>query len=445
MISRCDGCGQPPRRDTENATIVPLLKCTRCRRSSYHDVICQRRHYPLHKTACRGRQCVGGSSESPLMFAVQPKTFHGTNEHCLVAIANVEPGFNLGTKTALGRCNFAPMVPPVLFHAQRSSHCAVCFASITKASATTTKTDPRRNHSSAPPPTTTMDPKMYDAPIEYSTDPRYPVVLCSPKCQSQAHPWLPQEVTMAASVLQTMPSEKPGAHIFPTALLIFRLLLRCCCSDGQKQQTGGKGTTTSATTIPPFLDWNELWSLKSHDERALSSSGDEDSAARIHQQAVTLLVMQMIVRTKGLVERLMVQVRDFELRGDDAGGIVALKRLTQRMLNRVKINAFTIATTDNGNGDSTALGMALYETPSYRINHSCDPNAIQSYRFATGSYPGLCITVCRSIRTDEEVCISYIDNLHAPRKERHTALEGYNFLCHCSKCQIEAQIESTEM
>ena len=49
QVKCCDYCGKPP-------LSKPLLKCSRCKQAYYHDATCQKKHYKIHKEACRRHQ-----------------------------------------------------------------------------------------------------------------------------------------------------------------------------------------------------------------------------------------------------------------------------------------------------------------------------------------------------------------------------------------------------
>lgn len=371
-VSRfCEGCGKPPLVHEDGVSVIPLKRCTRCRQTSYHGSDCQRRHYKDHKAACRKalphsqQRLERVADAASVLFQVQERN---DKEKCLKAVRNVNPGQAL--ISADGKPYFRSIAPPVLFHARRKTYCAVCFNAVAYSTGMTLM----------------------------SEDPRYPVTICSEACRERSSDWLPQEVSAATCVLQSYyPTTNNSNHvqILPTALLVYRLLVR-------------------------FVTWDDIMGMQSH--KLTDYLGDDDPALA-HQQAVTTLVLQMILKTDGLADRIM--------RPDVSSGISCPSDLVTEVLNRIKCNAFTITNID-------ALGLALYEAPSYRINHSCVHNAVQSFLFAVGELPRLRIDICRPIEAGQEVCISYIDCLESPvRIRRETLAKDYCFHCRCPRCEAE--------
>lgn len=101
-------------------------------------------------------------------------------------------------------------------------------------------------------------------------------------------------------------------------------------------------------------------------------------------------------------------------------------------LCKLSCNAFTVTS------ETITCGIGLYMAAS-AVNHSCDPNCLQSFGFAGR----LTVRAVRLIPAGQEVCISYID-LGLPRGWREKELAGYGFLCHCSRCTTEGQEEGAQ-
>lgn len=106
--------------------------------------------------------------------------------------------------------------------------------------------------------------------------------------------------------------------------------------------------------------------------------------------------------------------------------------LAFHFISRLTMNGFTIC-----NAEQEALGVGVYLNASM-INHSCRPNAVQSFWFSGSDRhhpPMLQITMCRNTKKGEEITISYCD-ASAPRHDRRKGLKkNYNFLCDCALCQ----------
>jgi SET domain/MYND finger len=365
----CDGCGKAPHVH-EDGSLIPLKRCTRCRHVSYHDAECQRRHYKEHKAKCRCSlpndivAAVDNKRQDRVdsdakLFQVEERKNRGK---CLVAKCGIRPG--QAVIAADKKSYFRPMAPPVLFQACRRSHCAVCFGAVT-----------------------------YKSAIWLCENPKYSVMICSEDCREKSSDWLPQEICAFASVLESYYPNNSHVQILPTAILVYRLV----------------------STVA----WKDIMDMQSHD---LVASVDEETV-RAHQQAVVMLVIQMIAKTDGLAQR--------TFRVDESEGIASQADKVTEVLNRIKCNAFTVT-----NGEP--LGIAVYGTPSYRINHSCDPNSVQRFLFVEADAPRLRIDVWRPIEPGQEVCISYIDNLEAPAQvRRETLAKQYCFHCCCPRCEAE--------
>ena len=110
------------------------------------------------------------------------------------------------------------------------------------------------------------------------------------------------------------------------------------------------------------------------------------------------------------------------------------------ILARVKVNAFSICTGDSDVIDD-AIGVGIFRTSHY-MNHSCDPNARQTFRLgnsnssSVGQLPRLLIHAHRDIPAGEEVTISYISHDEKPSRtrRRQELLRSYHFHCTCPCC-----------
>lgn len=99
-----------------------------------------------------------------------------------------------------------------------------------------------------------------------------------------------------------------------------------------------------------------------------------------------------------------------------------------RLFSILMTNSFTMVTSTYD-----PIGVALHPTLGY-LNHSCEYNA--TVRF--GKYGNAEVIPIRPIQAEEEVLISYVDEL-LPYKERQAELkERYFFTCRCPRCQRES-------
>ena len=97
------------------------------------------------------------------------------------------------------------------------------------------------------------------------------------------------------------------------------------------------------------------------------------------------------------------------------------------IIQRIALNAFTIT-------DDTLqpMGIGIYLKAS-RFNHSCDPNATQSF-IPTKTSVILRIHANRFIAKGQEILISYIDLTYPAWWRRQQLVSSYGFFCHCRRC-----------
>ena len=105
------------------------------------------------------------------------------------------------------------------------------------------------------------------------------------------------------------------------------------------------------------------------------------------------------------------------------------------VLKQLQVNCFTAT-----NGDfSHTLGIGLY-LQAAAINHSCDPNACQSFHEESKA---LSIRATKDIQPGEEITITYIDIGKPTSWRRRELRETYGFVCMCSRCSIEDLMENS--
>lgn len=389
-VRLCDGCGELPLVDAHGQAI-PLKRCSRCRLAFYHNTACQLKHFPKHKIHCKCQPSAPSGlrtkslQQSPttvLRVRVEERNNKGK---CLVAVDDCAMGQLIGSTSSVGL--FAPIVPPVLFTDQRKNHCAVCFRKL------------KNNTPSSSPSGTKWLCK----------NPYYPVALCSELCVHSSQPWLPHEIEVVMKVLDKLQGRYrtcSSVRILPTAILVARILL---------------SVSRDKTNIDSGLRWYEDLMTMQDPESPL-----EDDGEGVHKMAVSKLVSEML--------------KEFSLQSSTVKQIcqgrlsISLNEAVLELLKRIKINAFTITTKGDDNDDNV-VGFGLFETPAFRINHSCCPNAVQSFAMTEGAHPHLIIHSSRSIVSGEEICISYNDHINESTTDRRDRLlKDYHFWCYCPRC-----------
>jgi hypothetical protein len=177
------------------------------------------------------------------------------------------------------------------------------------------------------------------------------------------------------------------AEILPTAILVFRLI-----------EAISKGN----------ISWSELLGMQTHN----LLQEDSTSPELIHRQAILRLVFILLSKSEICINQQIIYHQ------------------VEELADRIKFNAFSMI-----NQDGIELGFAMFEAPSYRINHSCSPNLRHNFTFLKSQIPSLQIHASQLIRPGEEVCISYLANLNDSTDKRRERLEkDYRFLCQCQRC-----------
>ena len=417
-FGRCDACGEPPLIDHLNeGQLIPLKACSRCHQVFYHSVDCQRKHYAVHKPACRRhvqqqeqqrqKESAIQSSSMPLpMTRVEQTPDKG---RCLIAQHDIRHGETVQFPTKMDDSPFSTkakcLVPPVLLESTRASHCAVCFRELLSSSLSS---------SSRPP-----------SPFEFHT--------CSSDCHHSSIDYgLVEEAHVARRVL----ANGRIPRIFPTALLVFRLLRATTLPKNNNQSSSL--STTAAESCSPSLglgrDWSTVMDMVGVSD---SQSQIDNDAAAAHEQAILWTVMALWNETNQVSTRASMT--------STLSQSTLVSRI-QQALARVKANAFSIVAQspqyENGQQVPLVLGTALFESPAYLVNHCClTPNCLQTFRTGTlGSFPTLSLVANRFIASGEELTIAYCDfPSHDAQKDctlqRQAVLrESYYFTCRCQVC-----------
>jgi hypothetical protein len=381
----CDGCGRPPHVCEGN--VVPLKKCSRCGQSFYHDAECQRKHHKVHKKACAiiaqenllvklhfNDQTTCINKNSDL-FQIQKRS---DGEMGLFATHDLDASHGI---------RFRPLAPPILFANFRRAHCALCFQEV----------------------------RDLDEALMGCDDPRYPVLLCSDACADACEDWMRDEISMIEQALALDPNMK----VLPMAIQVYRLLR--------------------------FADWEEVLSMQSHplvEDKTLFDTvyqlgfGSKEMVDTFLKEnpehGTELLQRQCVIMT---VVRMCSFHKDAWQCWTQRNGnskYTVNNDLISEFLQRIKYNAFTTTMDDH------APGFAMFETPSYRVNHSCAANARQRYVLEKGQFPQLVLDLIEPVAVGQEICISYVDCEEVSMVDRRKDLATkYRFHCRCPLCMAE--------
>jgi hypothetical protein len=158
----------------------------------------------------------------------------------------------------------------------------------------------------------------------------------------------------------------------------------------------------------------EQFQSASQHERSQPIEKTGDDHSKHHSQAVIATVMGMIQYSKSTLSSDM----DY----------LSLEHISD-MLQRIKINAFSIC-----DGEFVCYGIGLYH-PGNFMNHSCRPNALQTFLFQESKHPTLHVTAFDDIAPNQEICISYIDTCCPMHMRHHQLITNFFFDCRCEECR----------
>ena len=99
-----------------------------------------------------------------------------------------------------------------------------------------------------------------------------------------------------------------------------------------------------------------------------------------------------------------------------------------RFMSRLSMNGFTVS-----DAEQLPLGHGIYCGASM-MNHACRPTAVPSFWLREARVPMLQVTVCRPVKTGEEVTISYCDTSTPLCIRRDGLWKSYKFVCDCPLC-----------
>ena len=395
----CDGCGLPERGRTNDddgtitttTTTIPLKRCSRCKSVWYHDATCQRSHFPIHKKECKKLQeqqqeqeqrqrvtspnGVSDASDSDLKPKPQVRAETSkTKGHMLVANSTIAKGQRIKPSDDTNQCYWNPLVPPILNADYRTTRCGYCFGCL-------------------------HDQQFYRFDEIQPPRPQYVLLFCSARCRDRAKTYnLDKEAKTISSIYSNFDyNNPPPPKMFSTAILVYRLILGITFSTNIKMQL--------KTLQYEYNDDND-------NDRSSSSSTNRDDYH--HTKAVIATVSAMMQHSNSLIQSSLLPTLDD----------------ISKIINQIKINGFAIC-----DGELCGIGVGIYANNANYINHSCEPNTIQTFSYGQqGQTPKLILTCYTTIQTNEEISISYVDN-SSPRNVRQRQLQkDYSFYCTCHAC-----------
>jgi len=316
-------------------------------------------------------------------FSVESRPNRG---NCLAAKRTIPQRERIvppGNSAARSSDVWDPLVPPVLLESQRRIRCALCFDKIHQNEFVCFQ----QNHH----------------PLRGQTNNPYPVLFCSEICRKEGHRLgLDQEERAVFRLYEV----RGPVKIFSTAILVFRTYW--ITSRGGATDSGRNSVSEQISRLQCQVP----------DAAVPRNDKQNVDASRHHSEAVIATVVAMLQVSK------------------DLGLVVPPKTDMEDMLQRIKMNGFSVA-----DGESIAMGIGLYGTPSF-INHSCSPNAIQTFQYGQNNRPpSLFLTAYQEIEEGREILISYLDNSCPRHLRRHRLMNDYFFFCDCQSCEDD-ELES---
>jgi hypothetical protein len=152
------------------------------------------------------------------------------------------------------------------------------------------------------------------------------------------------------------------------------------------------------------------------------------SASAYNKEAFHKLCSNFSLRTFADKEKIRMEARHVVssvMRVSSGAGLGEMAEQCVDVIDKLMANVFTVT-----GPEMDPVGAGLYLAAS-RFNHSCSPNAAQSFHGQK-----LIIRATRDIPCGEEVTISYIDTGQPTHVRRHELSESYQFLCNCAKCCV---------
>lgn len=394
----CSACSLPPRRSKVNGEIIPLRKCSRCWTTAYHDTKCQRQHYATHKKVCRqnvfgerggsstGSAAIGSSREENTQKETTRNTLNADGDSpCFRIERGSAPRGNhlIATQWIKPFENLATprdSFDPVAAPVLLESQRSMrCAICFARLLA---------NHDSSS-----------SSHLVLCHDRRYRVHLCRAcgNLESNTH-----HMTNLRLEVEAVMANPQIPRILTTAILVYRMC------------------------VALMMNRNEVSSLEATLQNMIGHDLERDNPnAVVHEQAIVMTVT------------LLLQHRCRHRHHHPSVATIMEASRLQAMLARIKVNAFTI--TDKN--DQESLGIGLYQTAHF-INHSCRPNARQSFTVGmAGRVPTLNLTArAKGISAHEEVTISYLDTGGLTCQKRQAALQrSYHFTCTCAACREEIE------
>ena len=383
----CSACGLPPLPHQR------LKKCTRCKSAWYHDIECQKQHYPEHKAECRrvsaatcfaladenesiaSTQCAGvvtfNDGEIEEMAKIeythplsQSKILDGKGRS-LIATSDMHIGahpLNPATEdiNIAGWCK--PLVPPVLMNEQRHSRCSYCFNRLGEDCAS-----------------------LHQRLLHHH---------CSQQCREKD-----ESCAIEENAVRLIRKMIPNIDLPPPTVLLASRIIRY-----------------SVQSV--FIE-------KKFEELCYNID-DLCEEEKSHY-------LKVMTNCNSLLR----YIDPYSEACNRAQDMMDNPNKAYKFMSRIMMNGFTISTLEQ-----EGIGLGLYPGASM-INHSCRPNAVQSFYFFPSEFqrqetetnvPMLQITTCQKVKAGEEITISYCDNSAPRHMRRKELLNGYKFLCDCSWC-----------
>lgn len=318
-----------------------MMRCSRCHDAIYHNRKCQIKHHPKHKASCRQRaKALQGVLKNDNLNRNSDQCFeakHISQERGrgLVSLCNAQRGRRVDLYDCSSCRNVGVFSITVLEHAHRSSRCAYCFCKLEEG---------------------LVNDEQWGNLYKY----------CSTECET-----IDTLGFMERKVARSMNRENIMNRVIPTAVLVIARLFYLLCaefvSSGSDEMLYAKEGTW----------YYEVHKLVSNYDRTDKTNQDR----YVDLFEISFIWFQRLVLN---MDKHVDVINKFfaQLHTNQWGQVI---------VGKVMMNCFTMF--DSSEND---VGVAFFPNAS-TINHSCYPNALQTFVFDKGLKPSIAITLCRDI------------------------------------------------
>lgn len=235
------------------------------------------------------------------------------------------------------------------------------------------------------------------------SNPLYRLLYCSSNCRTVASKEHNLELEERAISNLCRNSNHAPPSILPTAILVYRIILK-------------QRNLVIRSTIEELL-------CNSRRDEAQKESQPKSDSRTYHSQGVIATVMGMVQYSESTVKGSIAELPSMEY--------------VSETIQRIQLNGFSLC-----DEEFVSYGVGLYH-PASCMNHSCRPNALQTFEFRAGQPPTLHVTAYEDVASNQEICISYTDTSCPGHIRQEQLRDNYFFECSCEAC-MNVQNDATK-